>query len=210
MEKKLSRTELKKARNYAALINAGKELFAEMGFQNTTIRDITDRCDVGYGTFYLYFDSKEALLDKVVDEFAKNLTEYKSVQKIKGLSIRERMYYGAKDILEFAYENKKFLKMICMIPSTDSESATIADRVWSKLFERMFSDYNYFAKKGYNKDDISLDSVSWKIYGWTLKGTIEGIVSNDIPLEEIDKLSRIYADMNYFTFIREEVQSQDK
>lgn len=210
MEKKLSRTELKKARNYAALINAGKELFAERGFQNTTIRDITDHCDVGYGTFYLYFDSKEALLDKVVDEFAKNLTEYKSVQKIKGLSIRERMYYGAKDILEFAYENKKFLKMICMIPSTDSESATIADRVWSKLFERMFSDYNYFAKKGYNKDDISLDSVSWKIYGWTLKGTIEGIVSNDIPLEEIDKLSKIYADMNYFTFIREEVQSQDK
>lgn len=210
MEKKLSRTELKKARNYAALINAGKELFAERGFQNTTIRDITDHCDVGYGTFYLYFDSKEALLDKVVDEFAKNLTEYKSVQKIKGLTIRERMYYGAKDILEFAYENKKFLKMICMIPSTDSESATIADRVWSKLFERMFSDYNYFAKKGFNKDDISLDSVSWKIYGWTLKGTIEGIVSNDIPLEEIDKLSKIYADMNYFTFIREEVQSQDK
>lgn len=209
MEKKLSRTELKKARNYAALLNAGKELFAESGFQNTTIRDITDYCDVGYGTFYLYFESKEALLDKVVEEFAQNLIEYKSVQKIKGLSIRERMYYGAKDILEFAYENKKFLKMICMMPSADAESAMIIDKVWSKLFERMFSDYSYFAKKGYSKDGISLDSVSWKVYGWTLKGIIEGIVSNDIRPEEIDILSRIYADMNYFTFIREEVQSQD-
>lgn len=210
MEKKLSRTELKKARNYDALLNAGKELFAEKGFQNTTIRDITDFCDVGYGTFYLYFDSKEALLDKAVDEFAQSLIEYKSVRTIKGLSIRERMYYGTKDILEFVYENRKFLKMICMIPNTGTQSASIADKVWNKLFERMFSDYRYFTKKGYNKESISLDSVSWKIYGWTLKGTIEGIVSNDIQLDEIDKLSKIYADMNYFTFIREEVQSQDK
>lgn len=210
MEKKLSRTEIKKARNYAALLNAGKELFAEKGFQNTTIRDITDYCDVGYGTFYLYFDSKEALLDKAVDEFAQSLIEYKSVRTIKGLSIRERMYYGTKDILEFVLENRKFLKMICMISASDSQCACIADKVWSKIFERMFSDHSYFIKKGYNKDDISLDSVSWKIYGWSLKGIIEGIVSNDIHIEEIDRLSRIYADMNYFTFIREEVQNQNK
>ncbi len=209
MEKKLSRTELKKARNYAALLNAGKELFAEKGFQNTTIRDITDYCDVGYGTFYLYFDSKEMLLDKAVDEFAQSLIEYKSVRVIKGLSIRERMYYGTKDILEFAHENRKFLKMICMISNTNTESATIADKVWSKIFDRMFSDHSYFMKKGYTKEDISLETVSWKIYGWTLKGIIEGIVSNDIQREEIDKLSKIYADMNYLTFIREEVQSQD-
>ena len=209
MEKKLSRTEAKKARNYAALLNAGKELFAEKGFQNTTIRDITDYCDVGYGTFYLYFDSKEMLLDKAVDEFAQSLIEYKSVRVIKGLSIRERMYYGTKDILEFAHENRKFLKMICMISNTNTESATIADKVWSKIFDRMFSDHSYFMKKGYTKEDISLETVSWKIYGWTLKGIIEGIVSNDIQREEIDKLSKIYADMNYLTFIREEVQSQD-
>ena len=209
MEKKLSRTEAKKARNYAALLNAGKELFAEKGFQNTTIRDITDYCDVGYGTFYLYFDSKEMLLDKAVDEFAQSLIEYKSVRVIKGLSIRERMYYGTKDILEFAHENRKFLKMICMISNTNTESATIADKVWSKIFDRMFSDHSYFMKKGYTKEGISLESVSWKIYGWTLKGIIEGIVSNDIQLEDIDKLSKIYADMHYLTFIREEVQSQD-
>ena len=131
MEKKLSRAELKKARNYASLLNAGKKLFAEKGFQNTKIRDITDYCDVGYGTFYLYFDSKEALLDKVVDEFAQDLVEYKSVRENKSLSVRERMYYGTKDILEFVYDNSKFLKMICMLSNADNESVTIADKVWS-------------------------------------------------------------------------------
>lgn len=210
MEKKQSRTELKKARNYDALLNAGKKLFAEKGFQNTTIRDITDECDIGYGTFYLYFDSKEALLDKAVEEFAQSLIEYKTVREIKGLTIRERMYYGTKDILMFVLENRSFLKMICRISGDDTESATIADKVWDRIFERIFSDHSYFAKKGFNKDDISLNSVSWKIYGWSLKGIIEGIVSNDIQTEDIDKLSKIYADMNYFTFIREEIQRQDQ
>lgn len=110
MEKILSRTEIKKARNYETLLNAGKELFAEKGFQNTSIKDITNRSDVGYGTFYSYFDSKEALLEAAVDEFAQHLIEYKSVREIKGLSIRKRMYYGTKDILEFVYEKRVFLK----------------------------------------------------------------------------------------------------
>ncbi len=210
MENKLSRTEKRKALNYATLLNAGKTLFSENGFQNTTIKDITDYADVGYGTFYLYFDSKEALLEKAVDEFAQNLIEYKSVRTIKGLSIRDRMYYGTKDILEFIYENRKFVKMVCMLSVSDSKLVTIADSVWSRIFERMFSDHSYFIKKGYNKESISLDSASWKIYGWTLKGIIEGIVSNDLQEEEIDQLSRIYADMNFFTFIREEVQEQER
>lgn len=210
MEKILSRTEIKKARNYETLLNAGKELFAEKGFQNTSIKDITNRSDVGYGTFYSYFDSKEALLEAAVDEFAQHLIEYKSVREIKGLSIRKRMYYGTKDILEFVYEKRVFLKMICSISATDPRSNLIADKVWDKIFERMFSDHSYFQKKGFSKEEISLSSTGWKIYGWALKGIIEGIVSNDMELEDIDELAKLYADMNYFTFIKEEIQNQEK
>lgn len=210
MEKKLTRTEIKKAKNYEALLNAGKALFAEKGFQNTTIKDITDYCDVGYGTFYLYFDSKEALLDAAVDELSKNLIEYKSVRVIKGLSIRERMYYGTKDILEFVLDNKGFIRTICKLSDPNAESAQIAEKIWEKIFDRMFSDHSYFVNKGYSNEEIALGSVSWNIYGWALRGIIDGIVSNEVQIEEIDKISRIYADMNYFTFIKEDVRSQGK
>lgn len=210
MTRKLTRTERKKEFNYLSLLQAGKELFAEKGVKNTTIKDITERCDVGYGTFYLYFSNKEALLEATADEFAQNLIEYKTVRKLKDLTIRERMYYGTRDMLEFVLDNRLFLKAIGELSSNDTKYSHLVEEVWDKIFERMLSDHCYFAGKGYSNRDISIGSPSWMIYTWSLKGIIEGIVSSDIDSEEIDKLSKIYADMNYLTFINEDVQKQNK
>ena len=41
---------------------------AERGFEGTTIADITEAADLGFGTFYLYFQSKEDVLRAVLDE----------------------------------------------------------------------------------------------------------------------------------------------
>jgi len=40
------------------LLNAARDMFAEKGFDSTTIDDITERADVGKGTFYYHW-SKE-------------------------------------------------------------------------------------------------------------------------------------------------------
>lgn len=205
----MSRTEKKKARNHKALLEAGKRIFAEKGYQNTTIRDITDSCDMGYGTFYLYFSGKESLLQAAVEEFIQDFVAYKSVRTIRHLSIRDRMYFGTRDMLEFVYENKDFLKAVCSISPNDESGKKIVDEIWQAIYKRMFDDHSYFEKKGYAKENISLDSKSWMIYTWTLQGIINGIVLNDVQIEEIDELSRIYADMNYYTFIKEDIQRQN-
>ena len=44
------------------LFRAALKLFAEKGFAETTVEDITDAADVGKGTFFNYFPSKEHLL----------------------------------------------------------------------------------------------------------------------------------------------------
>lgn len=63
-----SRTERKRARNREALIAAARRLFAAGGFDATTIADISEAADLGFGTFYRYFDDKEAVLEAVLDE----------------------------------------------------------------------------------------------------------------------------------------------
>jgi AcrR family transcriptional regulator len=45
-----------------ALFRAALDLFAEKGFAETTVEDITEAADVGKGTFFNYFPSKEHLL----------------------------------------------------------------------------------------------------------------------------------------------------
>jgi AcrR family transcriptional regulator len=50
------------------LLDAARALFARQGVENTRINEITDEADVGFGSFYNHFDSKEAILEAVVEE----------------------------------------------------------------------------------------------------------------------------------------------
>ncbi|MGD0114879.1 MAG: TetR/AcrR family transcriptional regulator [Dehalococcoidia bacterium] len=63
----VSRTERRRARNRAALIASARRLFAELGFEATTIAAIAASADLGFGTFYLYFRDKDAILDAVLE-----------------------------------------------------------------------------------------------------------------------------------------------
>src|SRR5690348_5605782 len=44
------------------LFQAALQLFAEKGFAETTVEDITNAADVGKGTFFNYFPSKDHIL----------------------------------------------------------------------------------------------------------------------------------------------------
>lgn len=49
----------------AALVEAAAEVFAEKQFLATNVTDITTRAGAAHGTFYRYFDSKEAIFREV-------------------------------------------------------------------------------------------------------------------------------------------------
>ena len=48
------------------LVDAAKALFARQGVDNTRIQEITEQADVGFGSFYNHFQSKEALIEVVL------------------------------------------------------------------------------------------------------------------------------------------------
>ena len=56
---------LKAARTRARLVDAAKEVFAECGLPDARIADIAQRAGVSYGSFYHYFESKEALFREI-------------------------------------------------------------------------------------------------------------------------------------------------
>ncbi|MCH7807145.1 MAG: TetR/AcrR family transcriptional regulator [Proteobacteria bacterium] len=51
----------------SAILEAGFELFAENGFAATRLEDVAARAGVAKGTLYLYFDNKEELFKRVVE-----------------------------------------------------------------------------------------------------------------------------------------------
>jgi AcrR family transcriptional regulator len=57
-----SRRERRSSELLQRLLDAAVDLFARKGFAETTVEDITNAADVGKGTFFNYFPSKEHIL----------------------------------------------------------------------------------------------------------------------------------------------------
>jgi AcrR family transcriptional regulator len=68
-----NRFERRKQRTRADLVAAATRVLAHKGLQATKIADIAAAADVGVGTFYLHFDTKEALYDALVEDAARRL-----------------------------------------------------------------------------------------------------------------------------------------
>jgi AcrR family transcriptional regulator len=63
----LDRRQRRSAETRERLFRAALKLFADKGFAETTVEDITNVADVGKGTFFNYFPSKEHILIAFTD-----------------------------------------------------------------------------------------------------------------------------------------------
>ena len=63
------------------LLAIAAKLFAERGFKNTTVRDIADAAGILSGSLYHHFDSKESIVDELLDSFQQELwREYDAIE----------------------------------------------------------------------------------------------------------------------------------
>ena len=61
------RRERRRQETHARIFESAMRLFAERGFANTPVEDITEAADVAKGTFFNYFPSKEAILEALAE-----------------------------------------------------------------------------------------------------------------------------------------------
>jgi len=65
--KSMGRRERRAAQTRLKLFRCALQLFAERGFPNVTVEDITEAADVGKGTFFNYFKSKDYVLSVMAE-----------------------------------------------------------------------------------------------------------------------------------------------
>ncbi len=52
----------------AKLLHAGHQVMARKGIDATTVQEITEAADVAFGSFYNHFESKNAIVEAIMDE----------------------------------------------------------------------------------------------------------------------------------------------
>ncbi|HLI67970.1 MAG TPA: TetR/AcrR family transcriptional regulator [Caulobacteraceae bacterium] len=63
--------ELTKAANRQAILDAARQVFAELGFEMASVRDIIRRTNLSVGAFYNYYRSKEEVYEALSDDGAR-------------------------------------------------------------------------------------------------------------------------------------------
>jgi AcrR family transcriptional regulator len=75
MQAALSRRERKKQETREKIYHTALTLFRIQGFEKTSVDQITSRADVGKGTFYNYFSTKEAVIYRYTREINREILD---------------------------------------------------------------------------------------------------------------------------------------
>ena len=75
------------------ILDMAFSLFIEKGYDNTSISDILSKLDIARGTLYYHFESKEAIMDAIIERSAKSIVEEaQSIVLKKELSAYEKIF----------------------------------------------------------------------------------------------------------------------
>jgi AcrR family transcriptional regulator len=105
------RRQRKRLETERKILNAAMELFAERGFQETTIEQITEAADIGKGTFFNYFPGKEQLLVVFLHAFAEPFQRF-GEGAAQARDVREYVRAFMHDRLQFPSRSPLLLRNI--------------------------------------------------------------------------------------------------
>ena len=79
----VGKREQTKVQNRQAILDAAREVFGELGYDNATVRDIIRRTGLAAGTFYNYYRSKDELAAALSDDGARRFAPILKAQRAK-------------------------------------------------------------------------------------------------------------------------------
>lgn len=121
-----------------AILDAARSEFGERGFHDASISGITRRAGVALGSFYTYFDSKDALFRALVRDMSDQVRDHVApvLQSAPDQVAAEQA--GLKAFIDFVRGHKEIYRIIDEAEFVDPESfrahySTTAERITQRL-----------------------------------------------------------------------------
>ena len=104
------------------LLDAAAKEFGERGFHEASISGITRRAGTALGSFYTYFDSKDAIFAALVRDMSQAVADVVSSKVAPGLTGTEREREAFAAFLGFAREHTELSRIIAEAEFADPAS----------------------------------------------------------------------------------------
>jgi AcrR family transcriptional regulator len=171
-ERQISRASSGKAprtargeRTLRKILDAARDEFGERGFSESTIVGITQRAGVALGTFYTYFDSKEALFQALVRDMSDQVRDHVAPALSGSADALDGEARALESFLWFAREHRHVYRIIDEAEFVDPGSyrehyETTATRITGRLV----------AGRDKGEIDGRYSDEELEILGWALMG----------------------------------------
>lgn len=183
VEDRVPRTE-RGRRTRRALLDAAAVEFGERGFHESSIVGITQRAGVALGSFYTYFESKEAIFHALVADMSANVGEVgaAAVEGLENPLDREQAVTSA--FVAFAAEHKEMYRII-------DEAEFVDPATWRAHYEnaasRIAARLKLGAENNYLRADVG-EVEAWALMGMNVfLGLRFGVWGGDISPEDLGR-----------------------
>lgn len=191
------RAEKKRAERRSAVLDAALQVFATQGYHQTRVSDIIDRASIARGTFYLYFDSKNAifheLLDQLLDKIRRNVVGVDVDEKAP--PVRDQLLISVRRVLGAFYESPALARFV--LREARGVDEAIDDKlrqldtqlqVWLALSLQAGQQLGFVR-------EIDANNAAWCILG-SIKQLLELTVDKPEAELDLDHLSEVVLDFN--------------
>lgn len=162
-EEPMSKRKLQAAKTKRKIFEAATQLANEYGIENVSVDSIVGAAGVSKGAFYVHYESKDALIVDLVNEytniadmdyksFLKSLSDHKSSLDILILLAEKVAHYIENNI---GFENMRLLYISHLTKNIDTSSAMNYSREIYKLFTDTLENG---VREGELREDIPVES----------------------------------------------------
>jgi AcrR family transcriptional regulator len=180
-------------RTLRKILDAARDEFGERGFADSSIVGITQRAGVALGTFYTYFDSKEALFQALVRDMSAQVRDTVGPVLGEGTDALDSERRALEAFLRFAHEHRDIYRIIdeseFVEPAAYREHyETTATRIAARL---KTARGNGEIDRGYSDGD--LDVLAWAMMGANVFLGLRFAVWDDTDEARVaDAMSRVW------------------
>jgi TetR/AcrR family transcriptional regulator len=139
-----SRSERRKARTAASILDAAEHLFLGRGYNATTMEDLSETADVAVGSIYAHFGGKEGVYSALIDRALELDRRYSEEGFAAGDGPLEQLVGMGEGYLRFAREHPAYFRLF-RFPPPDRPSAEEAPGPAARIAERISAEVTRMA-----------------------------------------------------------------